>query len=540
MKVKWGHFSDLHFQFSKEGFSTQDLRDKLLEKLEENVREDGIFDYLFITGDIFHKGENKGQKKSEVMAYIKDIARASGCDLKDVIICPGNHDLARNKARKLNLEAVLKEYDESGCINFNGFFPIVIENACRPFADFCRELNGRKEVTETHYYVRLGLLNVCVLNTAIFAGQTCPGEPKPEKDLEDTNLYICEENLYRLKKDYGVQNDAKLNIIIAHHGIECFPEKERGKFLNFIRDMNIDLYLCGHVHKNIARTLDEANGTQQFSCGGLFVDKFNSPSFIVGKYDEDTHQVYLSNYQYLSQVAEWREPNALPLPYDEKGTLVLVPDRLKRPGGYRVSDYDGKDISAEKAHPSLRGIKKVSIGFDRDKDFIEIRERAEHSITVLGVGMSKLSKYALTGQYSLESLSQKMEINLIMYDPDYLEENKTLSLMLEDFFGIKHFSQNVRLAFDTLKEFCSNHNNSPACKYRINLSVYSSIPTMSAVIIDEEYTKGEVLIEFFCYRCGQNRPLFLVKRHQDEKNDLFNCLKGQIDILKEKSRRISV
>lgn len=532
MKVKWGHFSDLHFQFSQKGFKTQDLRDKLLEKLIENAKDSGKVDYLFITGDIFHKGENDGQKAEEVVKYIKKMAEASGCDLKNVIICPGNHDLARNKARKLNLEGILKDSNENGGINFNGFYPIVVENTCKPFVKICKEINGRAEVNATHYHLQMGPLNVYVLNTAIFAGQTYPGDRKSKKELEDTNLYICEENLFNLKTKSGKKNDAKLNIILAHHGTECFPEKEREQFLNFIRDMNIDLYLCGHVHKNIARTLDEAKGTQQFSCGGLFVDKYNSPSFIIGEYDEDTHQVCLSNYQYLTQVAAWRKSNALSAPYDENGTFIWIPSRLEK-----FSNNIEKNRIAEKNTPkNIGGIEKVSIGFDRDKDFIEIRERAVHSITILGVGMSKLSKYALTGQHSLERLSRKMDINLIMYDPDYLEKNERIALMMEDFFGIRHFSQNVRIAFDTLKEFCINHNNSQTNKYRINLFVYSSIPTMSAVIIDEEYDKGEVLTEFFCYHCGQNRPLFLVKRSQQDENDLFNCIKEQIHILKGASR----
>lgn len=535
MKVKWGHFSDLHFQFPKQKFQTKDLRNKLLEKLKENVEEDGNFTYLFLTGDIFHKGENKEPKISETQQYIKEMASAAGCPLENVIMCPGNHDLSRSRARKLNLEGILKEYNETDGINFNGFYPIVINETCKPFANLCKKINGREEVTETHYYLSLDFLNVYVLNTAIFAGQTYPGERNPNCKLEDTNLYICEENLLNLKSKCLNKNSKKLNIILAHHGTECFPEKEREQFLNFIRDLNIDLYLCGHVHKDIVRTLDEANGTQQFSCGGLFIDHYNSPSFIIGEYDTDTSQICLSNYQYLTQVASWRKSNALKPPYNEDGKFTWTPNR------FRSTNLSGRSISTPKnVPPSWNGIKKVSIGLDRDKDFIEVRERATHSITILGVGMSKLSKYALTGQYSLEKLSQKMDINLIMYDPEYLEKNHIIADMLEDFFGIRRFAENVRIAYDTLTDFCINHNSLPESKYKINLFTYHTIPTMSAVIIDEDYDTGELLTEFFCYHCGQNRPLFLVQKNPNEKNDLFHCIKEQIKMLKGASRRIPV
>ena len=33
--VRWGHFSDLHLQLGKNKFKTEDLREKLLERISE-------------------------------------------------------------------------------------------------------------------------------------------------------------------------------------------------------------------------------------------------------------------------------------------------------------------------------------------------------------------------------------------------------------------------------------------------------------------------------------------------------------------------
>lgn len=57
------------------------------------------------------------------------------------------------------------------------------------------------------------------------------------------------------------------------------------------------------------------------------------------------------------------------------------------------------------------------------------------------------------------------------------------------------FVQYVRLAYDTLSQFCNNHNNNPNCKHRISLSTNITIPTMSMVIIDPTSNNGELVVE---------------------------------------------
>lgn len=538
LKIRWGHFSDLHFQF--QNYNTSDLRNKLLEKIAF-IAQNNKLNYLFITGDIFNKGDTSKEKKKEMIQYIRELAERAGCDYQNILICAGNHDLKRCKARATNLNCVIEDYEENGSLDFNGYSPIIVDEICAPFVETCTQINRRSDIQKLHYCIETDKINIYVLNTAIFAGQTYPGQKNANSNLEDTNLYICDDSLIKLGQIISSQSqDSKLNIILAHHGTECFAEKEEQAFIHWIRDKKIDLYLCGHVHKNIFKTLDGARKAKQISCGGLFVDKYNSPSFIIGEYDSDTHNITISNYEYISSTHGWRAANSLDLPFNEHGKANWTPDRwahdntsLKTmpvkvtPPGY---------ISLSESLDSIeyyRGITKVSLGFDRDKEFIEIRERAKESVTILGVGMSKLSKYALTGPHSLEELSRRIPIHLIMFDPEYLEKNSGMSKSLDDFFGINEFHEDIRKAFNRLKKFCNDHNNNLNGRKRITLSVYTSIPVMSAVMIDEKTLHGELVVEYFGYHCGQNRPLFAIKNNvSSQEEGLFtNISKQIIDLL---------
>ncbi len=164
------------------------------------------------------------------------------------------------------------------------------------------------------------------------------------------------------------------------------------------------------------------------------------------------------------------------------------------------------------------GIISASIGLNRDEEFRLLRDRATKEISIIGAGMSKLSRLALN---SLENQASRVPIHLYMLDPDYLESNPTYAQLLQDFFGIQRFSDYVRLSYSTLKEFCEKHN-SAQCKHHITLSVYRTVPTMSMVIIDPTTSKAEMVVEYFSYHCGEERPLFRVGKCK--KAQLFESL----------------
>lgn len=325
MSIRWGHFSDLHFKF--ENFETNLLRDSLLSSLEESKIE---LKYIFITGDILHKGEYDERTED----FIKKLAKAVNCDLKNVIICPGNHDVERNSVRKLILNNIIKRVENNkGQFEFlKAEKPVVIDSVFNPFYNICKKITSNEQQEQLHYVINCGDLNIYVLNTAVFAGQTCPEDNPSAEDLkkEDTCLYICDNQLYNLRnmKREKKCNDKSLNVVIGHHGMECFSPSEKNNFKNLLDSLNVDLYLCGHVHSN---ALDRLSGTRytipQVSCGGLFNDDYNEPSFIIGEFDS-VDSVKLINYSYIKKNDKWSISNSVPKPYDN-GIYPYTIERLK-------------------------------------------------------------------------------------------------------------------------------------------------------------------------------------------------------------------
>lgn len=343
-EIKWGHFSDLHFQYKNCGFSTKLLRSSLIKTLETNKVK---FNYIFITGDIY----NQGKYDEETTNFIKRIAEITGCNNENIIICAGNHDVKRDLLRKTSIDTLIKLSLENNneLVIEDSFYKVVYEQYFGDFHEKCNKITGNNMKGNMHYIIKYDYINLIVLNTSIFAAQTYPGqkfkdkyEEEKEKEKNNTNLYICDENLSKLKEEIGNDNK-KINIVLAHHGLECFIKSEQKKFKNFLDSIPIDIYLCGHVHKNIATTLTETDSEiKQISCGGLFYDNYNTPSFIVGTLNTENKQIELKNYEYISNNDTWDLSNSAPKPY-KKGMWDFIPKRFVNKNISKINN-NGIDI----------------------------------------------------------------------------------------------------------------------------------------------------------------------------------------------------
>lgn len=180
------------------------------------------------------------------------------------------------------------------------------------------------------------------------------------------------------------------------------------------------------------------------------------------------------------------------------------------------------------------GVSSVTTGARRSEEFRKMIERAQHQIIIVGIGMTSLSRY---GRDALEEQAKRIPIDLLMLDPEALQENTQLASMLENFRDIPGLTQGVHQAFQTLKQFCQNWNNNPNHRHAIQLKVYNVIPTMTMVLIDPEHENGEILIEFFLYRSGKYRPAIHIKKVEAEDN-MFDILKSNYERLAENARRV--
>ena len=295
---RFGHLSDIHFTYQSKSYDTNTLRDKLIEKLNELDRLDAIF----ITGDIFYRGDSGPAAEEKVNDYIVKIAKAARCEISNVFICAGNHDLKRYKGRANTLKSIIDDYIESnGDLNTSDYSSLIYTDVCVPFNQICERITGITNPEKIHRFVPMRDVNLIMLNTAVFAGQTYPGQKNGDGKLEDTNLFICDEKFRELKSDVNAFiDDNKLTICLGHHSTDCFESKERDRLTDYLDSIHCDLYLCGHIHAVATNLIAGTEATYRLSCGGPFKDNdnFNTPSFEVGEYDPVKHDLIMMLFNY--------------------------------------------------------------------------------------------------------------------------------------------------------------------------------------------------------------------------------------------------
>lgn len=292
--MRFGHFSDIHFQF--ENYDTGRLRKKLIAKLEDMPP----LDVIFITGDIFHRGETGEDAVKETGSFISELIEASRCNIDNVFICAGNHDLKRNEVRFDILNCIIRRYNETkGELKTKGYSSIIYEDFCFPFNNICGKISNNPEPSKIHRFVALPEINLIILNTAVFAGQTYPGQKDAKKELEDTNLFICDEKFRELQAEIEKKQDInKPTICLGHHSPDCFEKQEENRLVEYLDSVHCDLYLCGHVHKPSLDLITHTKSTYRLSCGGPFKDGYNYPSFEIGVYNQESHDFDLDLFYY--------------------------------------------------------------------------------------------------------------------------------------------------------------------------------------------------------------------------------------------------
>lgn len=83
-----------------------------------------------------------------------------------------------------------------------------------------------------------------------------------------------------------VEKSPVLNIAIGHHGLDCLNQKDSQDTINQFIDYNIDIYLCGHIHKAAYTISTDGNiNIPTLTCGAAVVDDYSNAYFMVESFD---------------------------------------------------------------------------------------------------------------------------------------------------------------------------------------------------------------------------------------------------------------
>ena len=325
--LRWLQLSDIHFQY--DNCDTQWLRDMLPEYLkEEKVK----CDFMVITGDLLYKGQ--GNYK-DVAEYIDDIANIVEVEKENIFIIPGNHDLKRNSIRKCILGGIIASNNIKDAVdNLPDDVVDSLINDQKDFWNFHNEYLSRHDDYENlHFVDERDNFNIINLNTCLLCGS--------EQQREEGILSINTKRLIQeLKKVKGSQ---KVNIAIGHHGLECFNDKEQEILIDLFDDYDIDLYLCGHMHKNNINFYSQGKrNISSIVCGANMKDSFADASIVIGDIDGILSTCSIE-YHKWSKINKWVKDNEIHRRVNSQGQVSFELDRIKK-----IQDASGEITDLDK------------------------------------------------------------------------------------------------------------------------------------------------------------------------------------------------
>jgi predicted MPP superfamily phosphohydrolase len=293
MGIGFVHLSDIHFGQEKGG--EVKIHDDIKECLIDDVRlvaeslESGRAAGIIVTGDIAYGGRVEEYKAAA--DWLDKVAEAAGCNIFDIQVVPGNHDINRDEITPLTemmLEKIVAE-GESALDSFLNSDPdrdLLFRrfSAYRPFASGYRCTLDTKAEPAEERVVELASgrsIRFIRLNSAL----ACSNNDEKGKLLLGARQRV-------LKPGPGEEL-----IVLSHHPVHWFQDsKEVWLYIS----NRVRVFISGHEHNpsvKIKRT-EEGSDLMMLAAGATvppnFNDRFNNYCYNFIEFDWDEEKDALS------------------------------------------------------------------------------------------------------------------------------------------------------------------------------------------------------------------------------------------------------
>lgn len=325
------HLTDIHFGWEgndPSGFADRKVcLDGLLHELR-TIQLEWKPTIICLTGDIGWRGISSDY--GEAKNWLDELLAISGLTYKELMVCAGNHDVFRPKAKKLPRPESTKNADEV-------LSPPIAQHFEGPFSDFlafcklanipdlkfgnCKsQLVGERQVNGFRFVI---------FNSAWFS-----------KDDDDKGkLWLGQSHLRYMEANnqlplLGSANDAPITIALLHHPPEWLHTDEQ--HANRSRPNTLDylarrchLLLTGHTHGEIRRADRIADAALHFTGGSAYAGASHFNSFRLIRITPDRVEDRAFEFDPRSADNKWRaqEACARPLSYQKQVEQPAVQDR---------------------------------------------------------------------------------------------------------------------------------------------------------------------------------------------------------------------
>ena len=274
MGIDFVHLSDIHFGQEKGGQIKihDDIKDCLIEdvKLVAKSLESGRAAGIIVTGDIAFGG--RVSEYTAAADWLDKIAEAAGCDIFDIQIVPGNHDIDRDKITPLT-EMMLERIVAEGQTALDSFLDSDADrellfqrfSAYRPFALGYRcPLDTKAELAEERVVTLASgrSIRFIRLNSAL----ACSKKDKKGKLLLGARQRVLK------------QRPGEELVVLCHHPVHWFQDSEDA--WRYIRN-RARVFISGHEHNPSVKieTVEEGRDLMMLTAGATVPpnsnDKFN-------------------------------------------------------------------------------------------------------------------------------------------------------------------------------------------------------------------------------------------------------------------------
>jgi predicted MPP superfamily phosphohydrolase len=306
------HLSDLHFG--------AECNLKILETalaLRKSTL-DGIFDLfpkfgpdwnpdiIVISGDIGWKGNEKNYNESD--AWLRKLLNSLKLNSNDLIICPGNHDIDRD--RTTGMEPPISSDCADDWLSVEN-----LDNFLRPFSDFakfCEQFNTEKLKIGTRNFNFIGTkehkgVRFIVLNSAWFS----------RSDNDSGRLWIGQPQLRLMSAsnqivDTKTYDEEMITIAVMHHPSAWLHHEEQSSFklrpgtYGYLAQ-RCHIILSGHSHSMIDFADRIRNRAYFFSVGATYAGSYYSNNFALLQVNLRNRTVIRRAFEFDPSRPEWVE-----------------------------------------------------------------------------------------------------------------------------------------------------------------------------------------------------------------------------------------
>lgn len=261
--------SDLHFSQNYHAFPLEEgvqKGNKLAEAIRKDLDAQGLKEIggIIVTGDLTWGASE--EEFALVRSFFTDIMSWSTLTPNQIILCPGNHDIAFSDEPWEKAKLVPKA-SEDARKNFEQFYSDLFSVVPNQFLS-----SGRRYLLARSFVVEIASLNSSYLlqTENVFQGQGFVGEE--QKSFIATAMSWCDAEISELRP-FRI-------VLLHHHLVPVIPEElakyeqpsslvyDAGALCNWIVKHRVNLVLHGHMHHTKvvkeARSLGLVEGNTQW------------------------------------------------------------------------------------------------------------------------------------------------------------------------------------------------------------------------------------------------------------------------------------